>query len=321
MVRRGWCRPARAAGVTLAACAVFAVVPALPASARRIGAPAIRVRCVTTKHRYDRLAVRLAHDIAARLARHPYSTVGMETADGHTGITCTYHAAEHFIAASVIKVTILAALLRRAQEQHRRLTARERRLAWLMITQSDNAAATDLWNELGIPAIQHFLDLAGMRQTELAYAWGLSLLTAHDEAILLRLLSARNPVLDKASRVYARYLMGHVIPGQRWGVPAGTPRGVDVHVKNGWLPWAGSWEINSVGIFTTTHRVYLMAFLTHGNPTMAAGIATIEAAAEVIHRDLHPHVPAAIGPSQPGPGWGVPDERPPAGAVPPGPAA
>ncbi len=258
----------------------------------------------------------MAHDIDARLTGRT-SAVGLEETDTGTGVTCTYHAAWHFYAASAIKATILAALLRKAQEQHRQLTAREKRLAWLMITQSDNDAATALWNDVGFSHLQHFLNLAKMSQTRLAQAWGLSLLTAHHEALLLTMLSGPNRILSEASRVYAQYLMSHVIASQRWGVPAGAPGSVRVHVKNGWLPYpvSSDWEINSIGFFTGRHprRVYIVAVLTHANPSMGYGVETIEDAAQVIHRRLNPGQSSAIGESVPNPSWGIPDEPIPAG--------
>ncbi len=77
----------------------------------------------------------MAHAIDNAIAGRA-STIGLEETDSGSGITCTYHATWHFYAASAIKATILAALLRKAQEQHRSLTKNEKRLAWLMITQS-----------------------------------------------------------------------------------------------------------------------------------------------------------------------------------------
>lgn len=272
------------------------------------GLAVVRADCVASRHSYDALARKMAADIDRRLSGR-ISSVGLYETDSRTGITCQYHPARHFYAASVIKVTILSALLRKTQEQHRALTATERQLAWLMITRSDNGAATALWNDVGHRAMQHFLNLAAMRQTELASAWGLSLITAHDEDLLLRLLASPNPVLSKASRVYARYLMANVIPGQRWGVPAGAPRTLRVHVKNGWLPFGGSWEINSIGIFANLTRAYEIVILTYGNPSMTYGINTIENAAVVIHRDLNPGVSAVIPRSKPGSYWGTPDEN------------
>ena len=42
---------------------------------------------------------------------------------------------------------------------------------------------------------------------------------------------------------------------------------------------------------------------------MAYGIATIERAAQVIHRQLNPTATSAIPPSSPAPSWGTPDEQ------------
>lgn len=269
------------------------------------------VSCVATNHAYDNLAVKMAHDIDNKLAGR-ISTVGFKETDPKTTITCRYHATTHFYAASAIKATILGALLRMAQEQGRKLTTRERNLAWLMITQSNNDAATALWNEVGMRRMQHFLNLVNMTQTQLASAWGLSLLTAHDEILLLSVLSGPNRILNLNSRVYAQYLMSHVISSQRWGVPAGAPTTVRVDVKNGWLPYpvSNNWEINSIGFFTARHpwRVYQIVMLTHNNPTMAYGINTIERAAEVIHHDLNPGTQSVIPASVPNPTWGIPDE-------------
>jgi hypothetical protein len=266
------------------------------------------VSCTSATRTYQGLAKRMAADITARL-RGRAGDAGLNLTDSKTGVTCWYHAKRHFYAASVMKVTILAALLRKAQEQHRKLTEAELSNAWLMITQSDNDAANYLWFDVGLTFMQHFLNLAKMSHTKLDYHWGLSLLTAEDEMRLLTLITGPNNVLTKPSRVYARYLMGHVIPSQRWGVPAGAPRSVDVHVKNGWLPYPGSaWEINSIGTFTTTHRAYLIAMLTYGNPSMAYGIDTIEGAAEVIHALLNPGKHKTLPASAPSPSWGIPDE-------------
>ncbi|HET9894655.1 MAG TPA: serine hydrolase [Streptosporangiaceae bacterium] len=271
-------------------------------------APRPGVRCVSAKREYKPLAERLASDIAARIAGRE-SSVGLNLTDSRTGITCWYRSTRHFYAASAIKVTILAALLRKAQEQHRHLTEAELHAAWLMITQSDNDAANQLWFDVGIPFIRHFLKLAKMRQTRLAEHWGLSLLTAHDELRLLSLITGPADVLTQSSRIYARYLMAHVTPSQRWGVPAGAPKSVIVHVKNGWLPYPGSqWIINSIGAFTNAHRAYLIAMLTYGNPSMEYGIETIEGVAEVIHHHLNPGERAAVARSVPGPSWGRPDE-------------
>ena len=85
--------------------------------------------------------------------------------------------------------------------------------------------------------------------------------------------------------------MAQVIPAERWGVPAGAPSDVTVHVKNGWLPYprADDWNINSIGAFTGKHIGYQIVILTApsaGGQTESYGIQTVQAAAEVINRQL-----------------------------------
>jgi len=240
------------------------------------------------------LAAGLSSDILAAVAGRA-GRYAVAVYDAVTGVTCLLNAGSHFDSASVVKATILAALLRWHQETGRPLTDEERALATLMITQSDNDAATDLWDEVGRARIEHFLDLAGMTQTRLGAGpyWGLTQITARDELTLLRLLTGSNAVLTGYSRGYELGLMAQVIPAQRWGVPAGAPAGVTAHVKNGWLPDSSGWHINSIGAFTGHGRDYMMAVLSDGEPTMGYGVATIEAVARAVHRDLAPAVPPA----------------------------
>jgi len=47
-------------------------------------------------------------------------------------------------------------------------------------------------------------------------------------------------------------------------------------VKNGWLPVAGGWQINSIGMVRGDHRAYLIAVMTNENPDEGYGIDTIE---------------------------------------------
>ena len=223
--------------------------------------------------------------------------------DTRAGVSCAYDDSRHFDSASIVKVITLAALLRWHQETGRPLSGWERDEATLMITQSDNDAATALWDEVGMSRLRHFLALAGMRQTGLGEhgLWGLTQVTAHDEMLLLTLLTTRNAVLSDASRAYELGLMAAVVPGQRWGTPAGAPAGVTVHVKNGWLPDGTGWHINSIGAFTGKPGAdasggkagdYLIAVLTDRDPSEGYGIDTVEGVARVVHRVLKAAAPA-----------------------------
>ena len=117
--------------------------------------------------------------------------------------------------------------------------------------------------------------------------WGLTQVTTHDEMLLLELIAKPNSVLTTASRSYELGLMAKVIPGQRWGTPAGAPADVTVHVKNGWLPDDTGWHVNSTGAFIGKGKNYLIAVLTDDNPSEQYGIDTIERVARLVHRDLN----------------------------------
>lgn len=260
------------------------------------------------------LAAKLTADInAARRGR--VSIVAVRVDDPAHRLGCWLNDRQRFDSASVVKVTILGALLRKALDQHRYLTSTEAAQARAMITQSDNNAASALWAELGRSYLQHFLNLAAMTQTVLGPGgyWGLTQITAFDQIKLLRLLLNSNSVLGTASRNYALGLMAQVIPSQRWGVPAGAPTSLTVHVKNGWLPRAThGWRIHSIGCFTGRRGAYSIVVLTQDNATMTYGISTIEAIARVVNRDVNPPATAVVGFSKASPSWGTPDERIPA---------
>ena len=80
--------------------------------------------------------------------------------------------------------------------------------------------------------------------------------------------------------------MADVVPDQRWGVPAGAPPDVTVHLKNGWLPDPDLWDVNSIGDFTRHDIDYSIAILTSNDPDMAYGVATVETVARLINRAL-----------------------------------
>jgi Beta-lactamase enzyme family len=280
--RRRALAPPMAGALSVVLGVTLGMAASQPASARELSAS--KAICVSAAH--PKLAARLARGITGAL-RGRRSLVGLTVADSSLEIACKLDQSGHFDAASAIKVTIISALLEKVGG-HSHLTAAQRSLAFEMITKSDNDAATKLWDEVGIRGMQRFLDLAKMTQTRLSHAWGLTGITARDELKLLRLLTSPGTVLTTASRRYVLWLMAHVVPSQRWGVPAGAPSDVTVHVKNGWLPYptGSNWHINSIGAFTGHLINYQIVVLTSRNPSMDYGIDTIEAAARVINRDL-----------------------------------
>jgi hypothetical protein len=295
-----------------AAVAGTAAAAATPALGSRRAAGRIPISCTSRAHPF--LAARLASGIRAAL-RGRSSTVAVRMYDQSDNLGCSLNTTMHFDSASVVKVTILGALLRITMQQHRHLTRAEVALATRMITQSDNNAASALWAQIGPARLQNFLNLAKMNETRLGPGgyWGLTQITAHDESLLLGLLEYPDRVLNTPSRDFALGLMARVIPSQRWGVPAGAPASLSVHVKNGWLPLAThGWRIHSIGVFTGHRRGYSIVVLTEDNLTMSYGVDTIERVAEVIHRQLNPAAAQIIPPSRTSRSWGRADEQIPA---------
>jgi hypothetical protein len=193
--------------------------------------------------------------------------------------------------ASVVKVDILETLL--ARQGGTTLTPGDQSLSQSMIEDSDNDAATSLWDEDGGAAgIGAYNDSAGLTGTTPSACvtctgfawpgWGLTMTVPADQLTLLKQLitPGPDPLLSGAQRSYVLSLMENVAPGQRWGVSGGIPAGVTVALKNGWLPLNDAntdWQINSVGWVSGDGRDYLVAVFTTGNPTEQYGIDTIDA--------------------------------------------
>ncbi|WUK62377.1 class A beta-lactamase-related serine hydrolase [Streptomyces coelicoflavus] len=195
-----------------------------------------------------------------------------------------------FDTASIVKVDILAALLLRAQDAGRSLTASERSCATAMIEDSDNDSASALWRAIGtadgLDAANERFGLTGTEGGD-GPLWGLTRTTAADQVTLLRqVFVADGSVLSEASRAYVRGLMEQITDGQRWGVSAaadgaGGAGGPVWALKNGWLrrSTTGRWVVNSVGRVETGGHAYLVAVVSRGSGTQGEGIALTEAAA------------------------------------------
>jgi beta-lactamase class A len=203
-------------------------------------------------------------------------------------------------AASVVKLDVLETLLAERGRTGTELSAGDRSLAEQMIEDSDNDAATSLWDEVGgASGIRSFNTSAGLADTVPSACvscpgfpwpgWGLSTTIPGDQLTLLRTLVEPNSLLTNTERSYALSLMENVTPDQRWGVSGGVPAQATVALKNGWLPLNSAnnnWQINSVGWISGSGRDYLIAVLTTGNPTEQYGIDTIDQLAAMVWNEM-----------------------------------
>ncbi|MGI8578726.1 MAG: serine hydrolase [Nocardioidaceae bacterium] len=221
--------------------------------------------------------VNLAAAVRAYVATRG-GTVSFAMRDSTTGRTVVV-GQHRVIAASAIKLSILEALLDRAQADQRELTEDEKSLAAEMIENSNNDAATALWSELG--AEQGMVRFwAKLRMTHTLpgppYYWGLTTTTASDQLKVLGALAGKDPDLAPAEQQEADELLDQVEADQRWGVSGGVPASVTVRLKDGWLPRPHGWVVNSIGHVRGQGHDYLIAVLTSGSRTEAHGIDTIE---------------------------------------------
>lgn len=181
--------------------------------------------------------------------------------------------------ASTIKVDILATALHLAQLKHQPLPANEAAAAVPMITQSDNDAAANLYDDIGgWNAIGPFDKSIGMTHTtpNAQGYFGETYTTAADQIALLKQVMLPGGELSRASRRYEYELMRHVIASQRWGITGGVPSTAAVAIKNGWLPESTGWHVNSIGRVQGDGRDYLIAVYTSFDSSWAYGIDTIE---------------------------------------------
>lgn len=203
---------------------------------------------------------------------------GIAVIDQTTGAAIAVNADRTFQTASIVKFDILATRLFQHQRDKTQMTANEKSLAFRMITESDNGAATALFGlnggAAGMTAANHAF---GLTATHVASAWGLTHTTPADQIRLLsRVMDPGGPISD-ANRAYILSLMSKVDPDQRWGVPdAADKTATGVYNKNGWdtmSAYGGTWGDNSIGRIVEPGHDWLAAVMSNYNHTDGAGHA------------------------------------------------
>ncbi|MER5839542.1 hypothetical protein ABT099_04385 [Streptomyces prasinus] len=218
--------------------------------------------------------------------------VSVAVLEPRTGRRMVYGSQTH-ITASVAKVNILAALLLRAQREGRSLTPWETSTAASMIQSSDNDSAGALWQRIGGgPGLSAANKVLGLTSTQAGPGthWGLTRTTAADQLALLKTVFAGRSPLGEASRHLIQTFMGRIDADQDWGISA---EGSRWQLKNGWLQRSQSqrWTINSMGRVEAHGSTFYVVVLSHGSPSMAHGISTVERAARTAVHALRSTTP------------------------------
>ncbi len=197
--------------------------------------------------------------------------------DPVSGTTVTWGEAQPEATASIVKVDILVTLLLQSQHAGGSISSSERSLASDMIRDSDNDAATDLWDTVGrasgLDEVNCELGLNSTQGGDEGY-WGLTTTTVSDQLRLLDELVSPSSPLTEENRAYVLSLMGSVESDQTWGVSAAGA----TELKDGWLDRSdGSWIVNSIGVIPTPDgSEHLVAVQSHGWDDMDVGVSSVE---------------------------------------------
>jgi beta-lactamase class A len=192
---------------------------------------------------------------------------------GERGTLRGYKPRREFASASVVKVMLMACYLRLPEVRHRKLQAGDRQLLAPMIRRSDNATATAIRDIVGNDNLLRLARAARMRDFHTHVVWGLTQISARDQALFMYRLRRYIP---RRHRRYALHLLSHVVSYQRWGVPPAKPHGWRVYFKGGFIPDAGGWRIHQVARLRRGRRKLAIAVLTRGNPSLEYGAKTVQ---------------------------------------------
>ena len=177
--------------------------------------------------------------------------------------------------ASVLKAMLVVAYLNRQSVRGRALTSSDRGLLGPMIRWSDNATATRVLSIVGSAALYRLADRANMLHFRVRSPWGLSEMTARDQARFFYGIRSFVPVRHRA---YALGLLSSIVPSQRWGIAPVKPPRWSIHFKGGWGSGTGAVTHQGALLRRDGRRLALAVFTT-SNPSHSYGTATIRGVA------------------------------------------
>ncbi|HNV10233.1 MAG TPA: serine hydrolase [Propionibacteriaceae bacterium] len=223
--------------------------------------------------------VRAALDASIRATCRNTKT-GVAVLDHRTGAHYGYASTWANNTASIVKVILVAGVLRRARRLGRALTTTEKTATRNAIIYSDNNAATTCYRIIGGDSgILATAKAFGMWDTLpwSGYGWGRTWTTALDQRKLISALYLGSSALHSTDRAYLWGLMGKTDPAQSWGVGIVRSSTVTVNMKNGWVPLSNDnlWRVNTVGHVKGNGRNYTLTVLCGSVPTLSTGITRV----------------------------------------------
>jgi hypothetical protein len=185
--------------------------------------------------------------------------------------------------ASTLKVMFLVAYLRQDSVRHRRLGDSDKSLLAPMIRRSDNESATRIADRLGPRPMYRLARKARMRDFHYTRPWGLSTTSARDQA---RFMFRVDRYVPKRHRGYARWLLSHIIPRQRWGIGKVETQGWRKLFKGGWGSGSGAVDHQVVLLKRKDGTRVGLAVMTTNSPSHHYGKRTLRGVFARLLRNL-----------------------------------
>jgi beta-lactamase class A len=209
---------------------------------------------------------------ARAYAAHRRGRVAFAVVDSH-GRMRGRNSSRTYASASVIKAMLLVAELERIGA--RPVSDHEEHVLEPMIRKSSNTAARRVYRRLGPGPLLRLARRAHMRRFALPALFE-ARIDAADQA---RFFARLDPLLPAGHRDYARRLLGHVVPEQRWGIPQGVGPGWRVYFKGGWRKGL----VHQVALVEGPGGVaFSLAVLTDNDPSQHYGHQTVRDIAQLL---------------------------------------
>ena len=219
---------------------------------------------------------------AKRYARHRAGSVSFAIVD-HRGRFAGHHGFAEVPSASVVKAMFLVAYLRSDEVRNRALDDDDRSLLSPMIRRSDNAAASRVADILGPGPMRRLAHRARMEDFRYTRPWGLSTITAAEQARFFFRLERYVPERHEG---YARYLLSHIVKSQRWGIATIDLEPWKLFFKGGWGSGTGEVDHQVALLEHPDGRRVAVAITTRYSPSHAYGNRTLAGVSRRLLRNL-----------------------------------
>jgi hypothetical protein len=135
--------------------------------------------------------------------------------------------------ASIVKAMLLTAYSDEPYVAHRKLSANERSTLAGMIEASNNNDAQAIYNQVGNAGLEALANRVGMTHfaTNPQGIWGETLITPRDQT---KYFLHIDKYMVSTHRVFAMYLLNHIIASERWGIGQVNHHGWRLYFKGGW---------------------------------------------------------------------------------------